>query len=193
LAAKDGNSKLADMDRKILFIEGTQDRSNGTLRQGFHKLLRQLLKGNMPRIIMGNGKSQAIKKFKKNKLSPMGYLLIDLDAEKTQKELSLEQAGLLHHKDMVFFMIQEMEAWFISQPAILDAYYNKPISASLPKAPPQNIADPATLLKRMTKDTQKGTYHKVKHGTALLELLDAHVLRTAFAEFDAMIRKIASD
>ena len=32
------------MSKKILFIEGTSDRSNGTLRQGFHKLIRHLLR-----------------------------------------------------------------------------------------------------------------------------------------------------
>lgn len=50
--------------RKILFIEGSADRSNGALSQGFHKLLKKKLAGNMPRIIMGNGKYQTINKFK---------------------------------------------------------------------------------------------------------------------------------
>lgn len=45
------------MSKKVLFIEGTSDRSNGVLRQGFHKLIRQLLAGNMPKIIMGNSKT----------------------------------------------------------------------------------------------------------------------------------------
>jgi len=55
--------------KKVLIIEGTKDESNGILRQGFNKLLSQKLKGSMPRIIMGEGKTQAIKKFKNYRIT----------------------------------------------------------------------------------------------------------------------------
>ncbi len=178
---------------KLLFIEGTADRSNGILRQGFHKLLKQLLAGKMPRIIMGNGKTQVITKFKKNTLSPFSYLLIDLDADEKQKQQALVNYELKENEAVVFFMIQEMEAWFISQPQILDKYYKTPISAKLPNTNPKKIANPVAVLEKVTRDTQKGKYHKVKHGTALLELLDAHLLKNSFNEFNQLITRIVNE
>ena len=139
------------MSKKILFIEGTSDRSNGTLSQGFHKLIRQLIEGNMPRIVMGNGKNQAINKFKKNKFSEYSFLLIDLDDEEEQKEIQLRELDLKDKENFVFFMIQEMEAWFISQPTILDDYYKELISTKLPKTNPKKIKDPVSVLENITK------------------------------------------
>lgn len=46
-----------------LIVEGTTDTSNGDLRKGFNKLLSKKLSGKMPRIVMGDGKTQAINKF----------------------------------------------------------------------------------------------------------------------------------
>ena len=177
--------------KKTLFIEGTKDRSNGNLRQGFHKLLKSELKGIMPKIIMGNGKSQAITKFKKSNLSDFSYLLIDLDANEVEKEKSLNESGLKKEEDFVFFMIQEMEAWFISQPEILDKFYDSKLK--LPNKNPKEIQNPASLLEQITKGTKKGKYHKVKHGTALLELLDTGLLKTSFQEFNNMISKISKN
>lgn len=179
------------MGKKILFIEGTSDRSNGILSQGFHKLIKQLLEGNMPKIIMGDGKNQAINKFKKNKLSELSYLLIDLDYDETKRESQLLELGLKNKADSVFFMIQEMEAWFISQPKILDQYYKEAISTKLPKDNPKKIKDPVAVLENSTRKTKKGKYHKVKHGTALLELLNANELKSTFKEFQKMIDEIA--
>ncbi|HFA48362.1 MAG TPA: DUF4276 family protein, partial [Bacteroidetes bacterium] len=167
------------------------DRSNGTLSQGFHKLIKQLLEGNMPRIIMGNGKSQAINKFKKNKLSDLSYLLIDLDDEEKQKETQLTELDLKDQEDIVFFMIQEMEAWFISQPKILDQYYKEKISTKLPKTNPKKIKDPVAILENLTRKTKKGKYHKVRHGTSLLELLNAGDLKSSFEEFNRMVSEIS--
>ena len=140
---------------------------------------------------MGNGKSQTINKFKKNKLSEFSFLLIDLDDDEKQKETQLKKLKLKDRENLVFFMIQEMEAWFISQPKILDAFYKTKISQKLPGTHPKKIKDPVSVLENITKNTQKGKYHKVKHGTALLELLDAGDLKKSFAEFHRLITEIA--
>ena len=62
--------------------------------------------------------------FKNNRLSKHCILLVDLDAPEAQKDMKLLAYTLLNLKDNVFFMIQEMEAWFLSQPEILDALIN---------------------------------------------------------------------
>lgn len=174
----------------ILFIEGTSNTNNGSLKMGFNKLLSQKLGRKMPRIIMAEGKSIAVKKFKKSTLSDEKYLLVDLDAPPPEKAKDLEKNKLLTEEEIVFYMIQEMETWFISQPKILDKFYKTNISTKLPQKQPQSIKEPDKLLMRLTKNTAKGTYHKVNHGTQLLELLDAEKLAVAFPEFADLIAKL---
>ncbi|MCD4665211.1 MAG: DUF4276 family protein [Bacteroidales bacterium] len=113
---------------KVLIIEGTTDTRNGILRQGFHKLLEQKLKGKMPRIVMGDGKNQAIDKFLHSVNNKTPHLLIDLDGPKSKRYEDIKKNNLSKNSDIVFYMIQEMEAWFLSQPEILDNYYHIKIS-----------------------------------------------------------------
>jgi hypothetical protein len=178
---------------KILFIEGTSDTSNGDLRRGFHKLFEQKLKGKMPRIVMGDGKNQAINKFLKNRRSKKSYLLVDLDSDESNRNKHLVENDLAKKKDLVFFMIQEMEAWFISQADILDKYYKEKISSRLSGQPAKDIPNPASFLENLTAKTNKGKYHKVKHGAELLEMLNAYDLEKEFEDFSNLIKTIEKD
>jgi len=173
--------------RRYLFIEGTTDISNGNLREGFSKLFEQLLQGKMPTISMGEGKLQTIDKFINSSNSNM---LCDLDAPESEKENDLKNYNLLKHKESVFYMIQEMEAWFISQPEILDKFYNIPLSKSLPKKHASEFLEPDKELQRLTKNSRKGEYHKVKHGAQLLKLLNASKLSEEFPDFKKLINKL---
>ena len=174
--------------KKVLIIEGTKDESNGILRQGFNKLLSQKLKGSMPRIIMGEGKTQAIKKFK-NYRTGKPFLLIDLDKPESQKEKEIEEKGFIQGSEYVYFMVQEMEAWFLSQPEILDSFYNEKIR-NIPDRPAKDIPNPSDLLYRITKATKRGKYHKVAHAVELLQKLDANKLSTEFVDFRNLIETL---
>jgi len=173
-----------------LFIEGSSDKSNGDLRQGFRKLLEPLLPGVRFQIIMGGGKSRAIQKFKKAKENDC-LLLIDLDAPYTEKHQDLQAHSLNEQADRVFYMIQEMEAWFISQSTVLDTYYNANIARKLPGRPAYDIPEPAKKLEQATSNTQKGKYHKVKDGTALLQLLNGDHLVNEFEELERLIEALS--
>lgn len=181
------------LHKKMLFIEGTSDTSNGVLSQGFNKLLKQKLEGNMPKINMADGKNHAITKFKNNKISEKGYLLIDLDNVEESKDLEITNNSLSSYRAFTFFMIQEMESWFLSQPAILDKYYNMDLSSKIPKKHAKEIPNPAEFLEDLTKSSTKGKYHKVNHGTALLELLDATKLASDFKDFGDLVQKLSED
>lgn len=174
---------------KYLFIEGTTNEENGKLAQGFHKLLLQKLQGNMPRIKMANGKSDAVRTFKKSTLSQDKYLLIDLDAPEENRSQDLAAYDLDAESSACFYMIQEMEAWFLSQPSILDIYFKAKISAKI-KRPAKEIPHPDEFLQNITKNTPKGIYHKVEDGTALLEMLDADELMLTFDDFAALVKKL---
>jgi hypothetical protein len=141
----------------------------------------------MPTISMGDGKRQTIDKFINGSNSNM---LCDLDAPESEKENDLKKYNLYQHKESVFYMIQEMEAWFISQPEILDKFYNLPISKKLTKKHASEFHEPDKELQRITKDSHKGEYHKVHHGAQLLKLLDANKLFKEFPDFKKIIEKL---
>lgn len=185
----------------ILFVEGEPNSPNGDLRQGFSKLLVQKLKGKMPKIIMGGGylqggKSQTIHKFKTNKLeADMFLLLIDLDKPESEVSKDLEENSLTDKKDNVFYMIQEMESWFLSQADILDTFYGidgfgKKVSEKIVKKRITDIANPDEELIKITKNTKRGQYHKIRHAVELLKLLDATKLENDFTDFKRLIEKL---
>lgn len=182
--------------KSILFVEGEPNTPNGDLRQGLHKLLEQSLKGKLPKMILGGGKSQTIKKFKTNKLNAQQFLLlIDLDKPEEYLNGDLEENELTAYAENVFYMVLEMENWFLSQPDILDKFYGKDnngklISQKLPKKKAIEIAHPDEELQRLTKSTKKGEYHKIKHAVELLKLLDCSKLESDFTEFKRLVEKL---
>ncbi len=174
-----------------LYIEGTPDETNGDLREGFYELLIQKLDTKMPRIRMTNGKSQAISSFKKPITGHDPLLLIDLDAKEEIKIQFLKDEGLESRKDKVYFMIQEMEAWFLSQPSILDEFYNSNISQKI-KRNASDIPNPSDELKRLTKNIdKKDSYHKVKHDVELLKKLDLSKLMSDFPDVKLLIETLS--
>jgi Domain of unknown function (DUF4276) len=182
--------------KNILFVEGESNSPNGDLRQGLSKLLEQKLKGKMPKIILGDGKTQTIKQFKTNQLgAKMSLLLVDLDKPESEKERDLEDYDLLDHAENVFYMIQEIEAWFLSQPKILDLFYGKDdngkfISEKIPSKNAMNIPNPDEMLQKFTKNTKRDKYHKIRHAVELLKLLDASQLEDDFPDFKRLIEKL---
>ncbi len=173
------------MNNNAIIIEGARDTNNGDLREGFNKLLSQDLRGAMPRIIMGEGKTQAINKFKH---LTGAVLLCDLDSTNEDHiEKDLATYYLLDRKAEVFYMIAEMEAWFISQPDILDEFFADKISSKIPKKHAKQFHNPDEYLQGLTKNTKKGAYHKVRHGVELLKRLNAGQLKKDFPEYGNLI------
>lgn len=182
--------------KKILFIEGEPNTPNGDLRQGFAKLLGKRIEGQLPRINLGGGKSQTVRKFLKNKFEADAFLLlIDLDRPEEEKEQDIRDNDLLPQIENVFYMVQEMETWFLSQPDVLDSFFGvdnkkKKVSDKLSKRKITEIPDPKGELKNATKDSKRGEYHEIKHGVELLKLLDAKRLEDTFIDFKNLIERL---
>jgi hypothetical protein len=74
-----------------------------------------------------------------------------------------------------------MEAWIVADPDALAAYCGQKFrNNALPKA--QNLEtvaknDVAKALEEATRDTQKGSYHKIRHASDLLRLIDQEKVR----------------
>lgn len=177
--------------KSVVFIEGDDD-----LRKGFAKLFAKDVK-----IVMGGSRSETIKKFQKAgdayslKEYAGFYLLIDLDrhpaASDELKEdplYELRQDKLESYTGRVFYMIQEMEGWFYSQPAVLLDYYKKPIACP---AFWQGISNPSDKLRDDTRKIDpKRAYHKVKDGAKLLEKLDRKKLEGDSVDFRGLMNAI---
>ncbi len=179
-----GREQVVKTQRRYLFIEGANDITNGDLRAGFGRLLEKKLRGRMPTIDLCGGKNQTVEKF----LSRQGsQILCDLDGKESTRNSDLKKYGLLERENSVFYMIEEMEAWFISQSSILDTFYKTDVSKKLAKKPASEFPHPDEELQKITKDSRRGEYHKIRHGALLLAALDADQLMKDFPDFRRLI------
>lgn len=183
----------------MLYIEGTRDENNGDLAEGFRVLFEKRLKGNMPRIVMSNGKNEAVDKFLNTNVKSkrfegvQKYILIDLDkADKNNaKSEDRKEYKLDSYTDVSFYMVQEMEAWFISQAEhVLDKYYKVQVSSKIPKRDAKEFVEPDVELAKWLRSLKKD-YKKVKDGVELLKLLNIEQLEKDFVDVKNLMTELA--
>ncbi len=183
------------IDKKVLYVEGTSELDNGSLRKAFSSLLEKELKGRMPQVIMGDGISQTVDKFMSKPLSTneRRYLLIDSDQLLTEEVRN----GIMTRyndakpnrkktmeKNNTFFMVQEAEAWILSQPDVLE--HAKISTDSLSKRNVMEIVKPSEELARLYKLNMK-EYHKVIDFVKIFPKLDSNKLKEYFDEYNRLI------
>ncbi len=176
------------MVSKVLYIEGTKDDTNGDLREGFRFLLEQKLKGKMPRLVMGNGKDETVGYFSNERLNAKykhRSLLIDSDKAESKEEREKREKD----SATVYFMVQEMETWFFSQPQILDEVFGIKVSAKITNADITSINDPSDKLMAWTQGC-KMPYHKVHHGVKLLKQLNLAELEQKFPDIKRLVKSL---
>lgn len=172
----------------VVFVEGSRSTDNGDLRNGFGRLLRQANLRQMPLVVMCDDTHGAIRKFEQETGNPKSrfqrvLLLVDLDGPDATRTAWLSGHKLTDHADQVFFMVQKMEAWFLSQPDMLHVFYQPRLAHALPSTPPAQVVHPDRVLKHCTGTLpRKGPYHKTGHGARLLELLDLAKLKADFPD-----------
>jgi len=200
-----------------IFVEGGNLNNQGAnvpLREGFSKLLMSGLKKKNFKlnIDLRGPNNQTVKDFKNNPADIL--ILLDLDAPGTERENKLVEFGLDNTSDKVFFMVQAMEAWVLSQPNILEKYITETYPKSGRKRLDDNIEDDDILKNKQAQDIEKpdGKLHtllgryfyyeknnekkkpkyksKITDGAAMLELLNINELSNQFIDVKNLLNRI---
>jgi hypothetical protein len=89
-------------------------------------------------------------------------------------------------------MVRTMESWMLADVETLQNYYGQGFKASaIPRNPDVEAIEKSTVasaLESATRQTQKGRYHKIQHGPAILGRLDTRKVRSASAHCERLFR-----
>ncbi|MDI9877711.1 DUF4276 family protein [Flectobacillus rivi] len=134
--------------------------------------------------------------------------LLDLDGDQSQRTVRLKEYQLDKHQDFVFFMIQAMESWILSQPDAIEKTfeeYTKILEDSLAEfqalkdASPEDISNPSEVLNSLLQSyfeyekagkIKKLKYGKLKNSHLMIQQLDPEILEYQFEDFHYLLNKI---
>ena len=199
-----------------IYAEGGGNSTNGKkqLRQGMDNFLAELKDAARKRrwrwkTVFCGSRSQTYEKFRNARDHPRDegeivVLLVDSEVSVTKAPAehlqSRDRWNLADvHKDHVHLMVRTMEAWILADPDALRGHYG---SGFNPRALPRtaNLEEVAKdilegALKRATRGTAKGEYHKIRHASELLARIDPGKVRKRCRHcamlFDALRRVVA--
>lgn len=178
------------------------------LREAFNTLLNNGIENKNIRIIAhpAYSISNAVKQRSSDSL-----LLIDLDGKKELKGKRIDDNKLKDIEDCIFFMVQRMEAWILSQPDIIEEYltanYSKETTTHLYKDEaifgknPETITRPDDVLNTLIQrhffimklgKKKKLKYGKLKLAPGLIENLDINALKETFEDVKGLLLKVES-
>ena len=183
------------MRRISIFVEGGGAKdSKDDLRRAFGEFLsrpREIARehGVPWRLVMCGSRDQTFRAFRNwTREFPDDLVFLLVDAEQPvfaspREHLAAREPWDLSSTsdDHCHLMVQVMESWFLADVKALEAFYGHHFgSRQIPAR--QNVeevpkAEVEAALKNATSKTQKGEYHKIRHGPAILESLDPEKVR----------------
>ncbi len=197
-----------------IYIEGdTSQKGKNTdisLRQGFNSFFRELIekakeKNITLRPITYGSKFETFKKFLDGvREYPNSFVLFLLDSDspiddkETPKTFLQKQNQNWHlnkaEENQCHLMAQMMESWFFADKEKLAEFYGNEFNLnSLSKnANVEKISkkDVENGLANATKNTQKGLYHKTRHGAKILEIVNPNKVRKSAPNCERLFQAI---
>ena len=198
---------------KVFFEGGADPKSNPNvatvdntlrLRESFNKLLNAAFEEEKVRIQAEPtySISNTVRIRESNSL-----ILIDLDGSKDKKKQRLNDNQLTDIQEFVFFMIQQMESWILSQPEVIEEVFKKDKAkpdlvkddSQIKNKHPETILNPDFVLDKILQryfivkkgdKEKKLKYGKLKHSPDLIENLDINKLKNKFEDVEFLINKI---
>lgn len=162
------------------------------LRPGFRVFLKDIyetarrIRCRMELIATGATPGADFKRALKTRPTAWNILLLDSEGPDTGDLFSrLRQAEQLEEslEESVFWMVQLMEAWFLADIAALRRFYGQGFhEAALPGNPKvEEIPKQEVFsgLKKATRTSTKGAYHKTGHAPGLLAQIDPEQVKQA--------------
>lgn len=179
---------------KRIYIEG---KNNPGLRASFVGLLKKELSGTMPRVVLGDGISQTVSKFRTAPFEKdeERFLVVDSDEEITDRDDLIKRVNnkcsqknclIEVSADNTFFMEQEVEAWVLSQP---EALKERSITNGLPLSNITSIPKPSEKLAEIYKKNGK-QYNKTREFSSVFRYIDSAKLKDFSSEYKALIEKL---
>lgn len=179
---------------KRIYIEG---KNNPGLRASFVGLLSKELSGLMPRVVLGDGISQTVSKFRTAPLEngEERFLVVDSDEKITDRndlvkrvndKCSQKNCIIDATPENTFFMEQEVEAWILSQP---DALKVRKVTKGLPLTNITSINKPSEKLSEIYQKNGK-QYNKTREFSAVFKHIDSSKLKRFSSEYKALIEKL---
>lgn len=178
-----------------IYVEGGFEGSTKTsCRKAFRLFFEKVIRHGSFRVIASGDRATAFKDFcTALRQHPEDYIILLVDSEDEVQTnpwehlRSREGDGWTRPQsatdDQAQLMVQVMESWFLADQSTLASYYGQRFRTnSLPGQPNIELIPKARVysaLETATKPTQKGEYHKTKHGFDLLEQIDPNLVRTA--------------
>lgn len=198
-----------------LYVEGggkgSHKRATIKLQQGFDAFFRELKDKARERKISfkiipsSNTQTTYDDFFRSIEHSPQSFniLLVDSDDFVDDNQTAREFLQQKYKKwklqkvtdDQCHLMVQIMESWFLADIDALKNFYGNEFKENkLPKT--QNIekvgkVEVETKLKGATKNTKKGEYHKIHHGSEILQTVNPRKVRDAASFCNKLFEVIA--
>jgi Domain of unknown function (DUF4276) len=178
-----------------IYVEGGFEGSTKTdCRKAFRLFFEKVIQHGSFRVIASGDRATAFKDFRTAlQQHPGDFVMLLVDSEEEVQAEPWEHLRLRTGDgwlrptgatdEQAHMMVQVMESWFLADQPTLAGYYGQGFLAnSLPKQPDIETIPKAKVyasLQHATKPTQKGEYHKTRHGFDLLELINPGLVRAA--------------
>ncbi len=196
--------------RVRVYVEGGGDAGStkAACREGFRRLFEKLNLDAMPKLVASGGRTKAFDNFSDALRSHLGEMILLLvDSETVVKTAVWAHLNARDgwnrpakaSEEQAHLMVRCMEAWLLADKEALQAFYARGFAVNaLPGARdvesiPKGVV--MSSLRRASKRSQKGEYHKTRHAYALLQLVDPAKVRSASRHaarfFDVLRRETA--
>lgn len=193
---------------RIYFEGGGTASARAMLRKGLKEFLRDQEekareKGISIDVIVCGSRDSTIRDFDRGRTDhprALNIVLVDSDQELSCSRLEfLRNAGFTQQlikvaNDDCHLMVQVMESWFIADRDALKRFYGEGFKINtVPRSSNIEVVEKDRVLRILseaTRNSRKGSYHKIQHGAKLLELVDSGKVRSVSKHCDEFLGRL---
>jgi hypothetical protein len=187
-----------------IYVEGgLQGSTKSDCRTAFRLFFEKAIPPKSFSVLASGSRNNAFEDFRDAlKRHPNDYVILLVDSEEPVatppwqhlRDRSGDNWPCPKHasENQAHLMVQVMESWFLADKQVLNDYYGQEFLAnSLPGQPKIELIakkDVFIALQHASKKTQKGEYHKTRHGFDLLALINPTRVRAASNHADRLLQ-----